>query len=120
MASMTNDHQRMRQAATALGAPDKEYELFATLVTMKPLPDTEQYVIPSYADDWDSLPREIQMIALKSSKYHMPSNDEYEQEFTEQQRIELRTHFRKLMDKKRLALLRILKQMPKTMFLLLR
>ncbi|CAF1686786.1 unnamed protein product, partial [Adineta ricciae] len=31
-----------------------------------------------------------------------------------------RKHFRKLMDKKRIALLRILKQMPKTMFLLLR
>ena len=120
MASVTNDHIRMKHAATALGAPEKDYELFCTLVTMKPLPETEQYNIPSYANDWDPLPRELQMIALKSGKFQMPTVDEYENELTKDQRIEIRKHFRKLMDKKRIALLRILKQMPKTMFLLLR
>ncbi|CAF3600740.1 unnamed protein product, partial [Adineta steineri] len=120
MASITNDHIRMKQAATALGAPEKEYELFCTLVTMKPLPDTEQYNIPLYANNWDPLPRELQMFALKSGKFHMPTEEEYENVLTNEQRLEVRKHFRKLMDKKRLALLRILKQMPKTMFLLLR
>ena len=120
MASINNDHLRMKQAATALGAPEKEYELFCTLVTMKPLPDAEQFSIPSYAVGWDPLPREIQMIALKSSKSQLPTEDEYHQQLTDQQRADVRKHFRKLMDKKRLALLRILKQMPKTMFLLLR
>ncbi|UJR30821.1 hypothetical protein I4U23_018338 [Adineta vaga] len=120
MASITNDHIRMKQTATALGAPEKDYELFCTLVTMKPLPDTEQFVIPSYAKDWDPLPRELQMIALKSGKYQMPSEDEYQNELSDEQRSDIRKHFRKLMDKKRTALLRILKQMPKTMFLLLR
>ncbi|CAF1263154.1 unnamed protein product, partial [Adineta ricciae] len=119
MASITNDHVRMKQAATALGAPEKDYELFCTLVTMKPLPDTEQYEIPPYAKDWDPLPSELQMIALKSGKFHMPSEDEYKNELSEEQRLTIRKHFRKLMDKKRIALLRILKQMPKTMFLLL-
>ena len=120
MASITNDHVRMKQTATALGAPEKDYELFCTLVTMKPLPDTEQYKIPPYAKDWDPLPSELQMIALKSGKFHMPSEDEYKNELSEEQRLTIRKHFRKLMDKKRIALLRILKQMPKTMFLLLR
>jgi hypothetical protein len=87
---------------------------------MKPLPDTEEYTIPSYAINWDPLPIELQMIALKSGRYQMPSEDEYNNELTNEQRIELRKRFRKLMDKKRIALFRILKQMPKTMFLLLR
>jgi hypothetical protein len=120
MASLTNDQIRMKQAATALGAPEKDYELFCTLITMKPLPDTEEYSIPSYAKDWDPLPREIQMIALKSGKYQMPSEEEYKNDMTDEQRKELRKRFRKLMDRKRTALFRILKQMPKTMFLLLR
>ena len=120
MASISNDHMRMKQAATALGAPEKEYELFCTLVTMKPLPETEPYTVPSYAAGWDPLPRELQMIALKSNKFLMPTDDEYHHELTDEQRADVRRHFRKLMDKKRLALLRILKQMPKTMFLLLR
>jgi hypothetical protein len=120
MASITDDHIRMKQTASALGAPEKDYELFCTLVTMKPLPHTEQYHIPAYANDWDPFPHELQMIALKSGKYHMPSEDEYKNEMTDEQRAGVRQHFRKLMDKKRLALFRILKQMPKTMFLLLR
>ena len=103
-----------------LGEAQKDYELFCTLVTMKPLPDCEQYIIPSYANDWDPLPRELQMIALKSAKYQMPNEDEYRNEMTDEQRAGVRKHFRKLMDKKRIALFRILKQMPKTMFLLLR
>ncbi|CAF4569604.1 unnamed protein product, partial [Rotaria sp. Silwood1] len=120
MATINNDHVRMKQSATALGAPDKDYELFCTLVTMKPLPDTEQYIIPSYARGWDPLPRELQMYALKSGKFLMPTEDEYNNELTDEQRTKLQIHFRKLMDKKRTALFRILKQMPKTMFLLLR
>ncbi len=120
MASVNNDHVRMKQTATALGAPEKDYELFCTLVTMKPLPETEEYIIPSYANDWDPLPREIQMIALKSGKYRMPNEDDYTNVMTDEQRAEVRKHFRKLMDRKRLVLFRILKQMPKTMFLLLR
>jgi hypothetical protein len=120
MASINNDHIRMKQTAGALGAPEKEYELFCTLVTMKPLPETEQYPIPSYATDWDPLPRELQMIGLKSGKLLMPTEDEYNNEMSNEQKIELRNRFRKLMDKKRIALFRILKQMPKTMFLLLR
>ena len=120
MASITNDHVRMKQTANALGAPEKDYELFCTLVTMKPLPESEGYQIPSYAIGWDPLPHELQMFALKSSKFPMPSEDEYQHEMTVEQRKELRNHFRKIMDKKRLALFRILKQMPKTMFLLLR
>ena len=120
MASITNDHVRMKQSATALGAPEKEYELFCTLVTMKPLPDAEGYAVPSYAANWDPLPSELQMMALKSGKFHMPSEEEYRDQMTDEQRTELRRHFRKLMDKKRLVLFRILKQMPKTMFLLLR
>lgn len=120
MASIINDHVRMKQTATALGAPEKDYELFCTLVTMKPLPDAEGYAIPTYATDWDPLPCELQMIALKSAKFHMPTENEYYNEMTDEQRSELRKHFRKFMDKKRLVLFRILKQMPKTMFLLLR
>ncbi|CAF1511513.1 unnamed protein product, partial [Rotaria sordida] len=120
MATINNDHIQMKQSATALGAPDKYYELFCTLVTMKPLPDTEEYIIPLYANDWDPLPRELQMYALKSGKFLMPTEDEYNNELTDEQRQELQKHFRKLMDKKRIALFRILKQMPKTMFLLLR
>lgn len=120
MASITNDHIRMKQTATALGAPEKDYELFCTLVTMKPLPDAEGYLIPSYATNWDPLPCELQMIALKNSKFRMPSDEEYQNEMTDEQRVEIRRHFRKIMDKKRLILFRILKQMPKTMFLLLR
>lgn len=120
MASVTNDHVRMKQASTALGAPEKDYESFCTLVTMKPLPDAEGYTIPAYASNWDPLPRELQMIALKSGKFHMPSADEYTNELTDEERAKVRRHFRKLMDKKRLTLLRILRQMPKTMFLLLR
>ncbi len=120
MASITNDHIRMKQTAMALGAPEKDYELFCTLVTMKPLPDSEQYHIPSYANDWDPLPIELQMTALKSGKFQMPNENEYIHEMTDEQRQQIRKRFRKLMDKKRLALFRILKQMPKTMFLLLR
>ncbi len=120
MATVKNDQVRMKQTATALGAPEKDYELFCTLVTMKPLPESEEYTIPSYANDWDPLPREIQMIALKSGKYQMPTEDDYKNVMTNEQRTEVRKHFRKLMDKKRLVLFRILKQMPKTMFLLLR
>lgn len=120
MASITNDHVRMKQTATALGAPEKDYELFCTLVTMKPLPDAEGYTIPSYATNWDPLPRELQMIALRNSKFHMPNEEEYRDDMTDEQRAEIRRHFRKIMDKKRLILFRILKQMPKTMFLLLR
>ena len=120
MASITNDHHRMRQAATALGAPEKEYELFCSLVTMKPLPDCEPFQIPSYATDWDPMPRELQMVALKSGKFQMPTVDEYERELNDAERLKVQNHFRKLMDKKRQALFRILKQMPKTMLLLLR
>ncbi|CAF2879857.1 unnamed protein product [Rotaria sp. Silwood2] len=120
MATLNNDHVRMKQSATALGAPDKDYELFCTLFTMKPSADTQQYTIPSYANDWDPLPREIQMYAIKSGKFLMPTEDEYNNELTNEQRTQLQKHFRKLMDKKRTALFRILKQMPKTMFLLLR
>lgn len=120
MASINNEHTRMKQTAMALGAPEKDYEVFCTLVTMKPLPDAEQYTIPSYARDWDALPREIQMIALKSGKLIMPTDDEYANEMNDEQRASLQKHFRKLMDKKRAALSRILTQMPKTMFLLLR
>lgn len=120
MASITNDHHRMRQAATALGAPEKEYELFCSLVTMKPLPDCEKYQIPSYAADWDPMPKELQMVALKNSKFQLPTVDEYERELNDAERLKVQNHFQKLMDKKRLALFRILKQMPKTMFLLLR
>jgi hypothetical protein len=120
MASITNDHVRMKQSATALGAPEKDYELFCTLVTMKPLPDSEEYIIPSYANDWDPLPIELQMFALKSGKYIMPSEDEYRNGMTDEERAQIQRNFRKLMDKKRIALFRILKQMPKTMFLLLR
>ncbi|CAF2097685.1 unnamed protein product [Rotaria magnacalcarata] len=120
MASVTNNHIVMRQTATALGAPQKDYELFCTLITMKPLPDTEKYIIPSYANDWDSLPPELQMIALKSRKLQMPSEDEYANNMTNEQRAELKRDYRRLMDKKRIALYHILKQMPKTMFLLLR
>jgi hypothetical protein len=120
MASITNDQIRMKQASTALGAPEKDYELFCTLVTMKPLPDSEEYIIPSYANNWDPLPIELKMIALKSGKYHMPTEDEFKNEMTDEQRVQIKRHFRKLMDKKRIALFRILKQMPKTMFLLLR
>lgn len=120
MASINNDHIRMKQTSMALGAPEKDYELFCTLVTMKPLPDAEQYIIPSYANEWDPLPREIQMIALKSDKFQMPSEDEYRNDLTDEQRASVQNHFRKLMDKKRAALFRILKLMPKTMFLLLR
>ena len=117
---MHNDHAAMKQAATALGAPEKYYDLFCTLVTMKPLPETERFSVPAYAYDWDPLPGELQMIALKSGKFTMPSADEYENGMSDEQRTQLRKHFRDLMDKKRLALFRILKQMPKTMFLLLR
>jgi hypothetical protein len=120
MASITNDQVRMKQAASALGAPEKDYELFCTLVTMKPLPDSEEYIIPLYANDWDPLPVELKMLALKSGKYHMPTEDEFKNEMTDEQRVQIQKHFRKLMDKKRIALFRILKQMPKTMFLLLR
>ncbi|CAF3456613.1 unnamed protein product [Rotaria socialis] len=120
MATVNNDHIEMRQTATALGAPQKDYELFCTLVTMKPLPDTEKYIIPSYASDWDPLPRELQMIALKSRKFEMPNEDEYITDMTNEQRAELKRDYRELMDKKRIALFHILKQMPKTMFLLLR
>lgn len=120
MATITNDQVRMKQTATALGAPDKDYEIFCTLVTMKPLPDSEEYIIPSYAQNWDPLPIELQMMSLKSGNFHMPSDEEYKTEMTDEQRKQVRKRFRKLMDKKRLVLFRILKQMPKTMFLLLR
>ena len=120
MATVNNDHGRMKQAAIALGAPEQDYDLFCALATMKPLPDTEKYDIPSYANDWDLLPREIQMIALKKGKFLMPTDDEYKNNMTSEQRAKVEKHFRKLMDKERTTLFRILKQMPKTTFLLLR
>lgn len=120
MATINNDHTRMKQTATALGAPVKDYELFCTLVTMKPLPEAEPYIIPSYAKDWDPLPVELQMVSLKSKKFQMPTEDEYLNTMTNEERKELQNYFRKLMDKRREALFRVLKQMPKTMFLLLR
>jgi len=120
MACINNDHVRMKQTATALGAPEKDYELFCTLITMKPLPDCEQFQVPTYAKDWDPLPIELQMFALKHSRIEMPNDDVYASELSDKQRLEVQTHYRKLMDRKRQALFRILKQMPKTMFLLLR
>ena len=120
MAAINDDHSRMKQTAVALGAPPKDYEIFCALVTMKPLGDADQYVIPAYAEDWDPLPRELQMMALKSGKLKMPSDDEYAHEMNDIQREKLQRHFQNLMDKKRRVLFDILKQMPKTMFLLLR
>ena len=120
MACINNDHVRMKQRATALGAPEKDYELFCTLITMKPLPDCEQFQVTKYAKDWDPLPIELQMFALKHSRIEMPNDDVYASELSDKQRLEVQTHYRKLMDRKRQALFRILKQMPKTMFLLLR
>lgn len=119
MATMDNDQVRMRQTATALGAPPKDYETFCTLVTMKPVRQAEIYQIPSYAKDWDPMPRELQMMALKSGKLQMPTDDEYDR-LNDEERFKLQNRFKNLMDKKRRVLFRILKQMPKTMFLLLR
>jgi len=120
MASLVNDQEKMKHCAVAVGAPEKEYELFCTFITMKLLPGTEKYSVPKYAQDWDYLSPEIQTLALKQGDFLMPNDNEYNNEMNDEQRNEVKQKFRKLMDKKRIALFRILKQMPKTMFLLLR